>query len=156
MHDHAFLAVNGAAVSAGLVEMEVARGLLKKLLAEAVRVGMPDPALGLPGNLWSIPDEDMSDINQGYPLGYYQNGGRTHSQTRHFVMALYHAGLTTDADAMLERLCIGFAEASVFGANQSGVDWRYWDDRPCGYEGLLTDQVGLLEAIFARWGRKNK
>lgn len=156
LHDHAFLAVNGAAVSAGLVEKKVARGLLKKLLAEAARVGMPDPALGLPGNLWSIPDEDMSDIIQGYPLGYYQNGGRTHSQTRHFVMALYHAGLTKDADAMLERLCLGFAEASVFGANQSGVDWRYWDDRPCGYEGLLTDQFGLLEAIFARWGRKNK
>jgi len=30
------------------------------------------------------------------------------------------------------------------------------DDRPCGYEGRLTDQFGLLEAIFARWGRRGK
>ena len=154
LHDHAFLAVNGAAVCAGLVEPERAKALLQRLLAEAKRVGMPDAALGLPGNLRSIPDSDLADIMQGYPLGYYQNGGRTHAQTRHFVMALYHVGLEREADALLERLCVGFADALVFGGNQSGVDWRYWDDRPCGYEGLLTDQFGVLEAIFHRWGRR--
>ncbi|MCX6954431.1 MAG: hypothetical protein NTV51_19945, partial [Verrucomicrobia bacterium] len=154
LHDYAFLPVNGAAVVAGLVAPREARALLKRLLAEAKRVGMPDAALGLPGNLRHIPDADLADIIQGYPLGYYQNGGRTHAQTRHFVMALYQAGLTREADRLLERLCAGFAEARVFGGNQSGVDWRYWDDRPCGYEGLLTDQFGVLEAIFARWGRK--
>lgn len=153
LHDYAFLPVNGAAVTAGLVEREEARGLLRRLLAEAKRVGMPDAAFGLPGNLRHIPDADMADIIQGYPLGYYQNGGRTHAQTRHFVMALYHAGLKREADQLLRRLCVGFAEARVFGGNQSGVDWRYWDDRPCGYEGLLTDQFGVLEAIFWRWGK---
>ena len=71
-------------------------------------------------------------------------------------MGLYRAGLRREADQLLEQLCAGFAEARVFGGNQSGVDWRYWDDRPCGYEGLLTDQFGLLEAIFARWGRRGK
>jgi hypothetical protein len=155
LHDHAFLAVNGAAVTAGLVEPARARALLRRLLAEAKRVGMPDPALGLPGNLWAIPDEDLADIMQGYPLGYYQNGGRTHAQTRHFVMALYESGLTREADRLLNRLCVGLAEARVFGGNQSGVDWRYWDDRPCGYEGLLTDQFGVLEPIFWRWGRQS-
>jgi hypothetical protein len=153
LHDHAFLAVNGAAVCAGLVEPARAKALLQRLLAEAKRVGLPDAALGLPGNLRAIPDSDLADIMQGYPLGYYQNGGRTHAQTRHFVMALYRVGLTHEADALLERLCAGFADALVFGGNQSGVDWRYWDDRPCGYEGLLTDQFGVLEAIFHRWGQ---
>jgi hypothetical protein len=114
---------------------------------------MPDPALGMPGNLWHIPDKDLADITQGYPLGYYQNGGRTHAQARHFVMALYRCGLRREADQLLKRLCVGFAEARVFGGNQSGVDWRYWDDRPCGYEGLLTDQFGVLEAVYARWGK---
>jgi hypothetical protein len=156
LHDYAFLPVNGAAIAAGLLSPEEGRGILVRLLAEAKNTGMPDPALGLPGNLRPIPDEDLSDIMQGYPFGYYQNGGRTHSQTRHFVMALYHCGLQREADAMLERLCTGLAEARVFGGNQSGVDWRYWDDRPCGYEGLLTDQFGLLEAIFWRWGRREK
>ncbi|PTX94463.1 hypothetical protein [Opitutus sp. ER46] len=156
LHDYAFLPVNGAAVAAGLVEGEEAKAMLLRLLAEAKRVGMPDPALGLPGSLWPIPDYDLADIMQGYPLGYYQNGGRTHSQTRHLVMGLYRCGLQAEADWLLERLCVGFAEARVFGGNQSGVDWRYWDDRPCGYEGLLTDQFGVLEAIYARWGGRTK
>jgi hypothetical protein len=154
LHDYAFLPVNGAAVAAGLLSPADGRGIMRRLLAEIRKVRMPDPALGLPGNLWHIPDEDLSDIIQGYPLGYYQNGGRTHSQSRHFVMALYRCGFTKEADAMLKRLCVGLAEARVFGGNQSGVDWRYWDDRPCGYEGLLTDQFGILEAVFDRWGRK--
>lgn len=69
-------------------------------------------------------------------------------------MALYRCGLKREADRMLARLCHGLAGARVFGGNQSGVDWRHWDDRPCGYEGLLTDQFGVLEAIFHRWGRR--
>ncbi len=154
LHDYAFLPVNGAAISAGLLSPEEGREILLRLLAEAKKTGMPDPALGLPGNLRPIPDHDLADIIQGYPFGYYQNGGRTHSQTRHFVMALYRCGLRREADAMLERLCTGLAEARVFGGNQSGVDWRYWDDRPCGYEGLLTDQFGVLEAVYWRWGKR--
>ena len=154
LHDYAFLPVNGAAIAEGLLSRDESQSVLRRLLAEAKKVGLPDPALGLPGNLWHIPDHDLSDIIQGYPLGYYQNGGRTHAQTRHFVMALYHGGFRREADAMLKRLCVGFAEAKVFGGNQSGVDWRYWDDRPCGYEGLLTDQFGLIAAIHWRWGRR--
>jgi hypothetical protein len=69
-------------------------------------------------------------------------------------MALYHCGFMREGDALLKRLCAGFAEAKVFGGNQSGVDWRYWDDRPCGYEGLLTDQFGVLEPLLWRWGRR--
>lgn len=152
LHDHAFLCINGAIVALGLVEPAHGRAVLTRLLAEAARVGMPDPALGLPGNLWPIPDHDLADIMQGYPLGYYQNGGRTHAQSRHLVRGLYRAGLRREADTLLARLCAGFAEARVFGGNQSGVDWRHWDDRPCGYEGLLTDQFGLLEMVWERWG----
>ena len=154
LHDYAFLPVNGAAIAEGLLSPAEGRAILRRLLAEARKAGLPDAALGLPGNLWHIPDHDLSDIIQGYPLGYYQNGGRTHAQARHFVMALYHCGLQREADRLLKRLCAGFARAEVFGGNQSGVDWRYWDDRPCGYEGLLTDQFGVLEAVCWRWGRR--
>lgn len=153
LHDYAFLAVNGTAVREGLLAPREARAVMERLLAEARRVRMPDPALGLPMNLWPIPDEDRADILHGYPFGYYQNGGRTHSQTRHFVMALYAVGLKAEGDRMLERLCVGFAAASTFGGNRTGVDWRDWSDTPCGYEGLLTDQFGLLEAILWRWGK---
>lgn len=154
LHDYAFLPINGQAVREGLLSPREGRRVMQRLLDEMDRVGLPDPALGLPMNLWPIPDEDRADILQGYPFGYYQNGGRTHSQTRHFVMGLYHVGLRAEADQMLERLCVGFAEASTFGGNRTGVDWRDWSDTPCGYEGLLTDQFGLLEVILGRWGKK--
>jgi len=156
LHDYAFLPVNGTAVREGLLPPDAALSAMQGLLAESRRVRMPDPALGLPMNLWPIPDEDRADILQGYPFGYYQNGGRTHSQTRHFVMALYAVGLRSEADALLERLCVGFAEASTFGGNRTGVDWRTWQDTPCGYEGLLTDQFGLLEAIHWRWSKTSR
>jgi len=138
LHDHAFLAVNGAAVCAGLVEPDRAKALLQRLLAEAKRVGMPDAALGLPGNLRSIPDSDLADIMQGYPLGYYKTAAAPTRRPATSSWRSHHVGLTHEADVLLERLCAGFADALVFGGNQSGVDWRYWDDRPCGYEGLLT------------------
>jgi hypothetical protein len=152
LHDYAFLPVNGTAVREGLLEPDEAREVMQRMLKESDRVRMPDAALGLPMNLWPIPDEDRADILQGYPFGYYQNGGRTHSQTRHLVMALYAVGLEAEADALLERLCLGLAEAATFGGNRTGLDWRAWDDTPCGYEGLLTDQFGILEAIRWRWG----
>lgn len=153
LHDHAFLAANGCAINAGLVPDDQARDICARLLNEAKKVGMPDAVYGLPGNLWCIPDEDLADIMQGFAFGYYQNGGRNHSHARHFTMALYRTGFETEADELLSRMCVGFAEALTFGGNKSGVDWRYWDDRPCGYEGLLTDQFGMLETIFYRWGK---
>ena len=90
---------------------------------------------------------------QGFSFGYYQNGGRNHSHARHFTMALYRTGFVTEADHLLGRMCVGYAGALVYGGNKSGIDWRYWDDRPCGYEGLLTDQFGMIEVILHRYGR---
>jgi len=153
LHDYAFLMVNGCAINAGLVPHEQARDICERLLAEARKVGMPDAVYGLPGNLWGIPDEDLADIMQGFSFGYYQNGGRNHSQARHFTSALYRTGFTAEADELLRRMCVGYAEARTFGGNKSGLDWRYWDDRQCGYEGLLTDQFGVLEVILQRYGR---
>lgn len=153
LHDYAFLMVNGCAIYADLVPDDLARDICSRLLAEAKAVGMPDAVYGLPGNLHCIPDDDLADIMQGFAFGYYQNGGRTHAQARHFTMALYKTGFTAEADQLLNRMCIGYAEARTFGGNKSGIDWRDWDDRPSGYEGLLTDQFGMLEVILHRYGK---
>lgn len=152
LHDYAFLAANGSAVAAGLIKQDTALEIMKALLAEAKAVNMPSARLGLPGNLRPIADSDLSDIIQGYPFGYYQNGGRTHAQARHFLRGLYAVGLTKEADELLAELSQGLAEAVVFGGCKSGIDWRYWDDRPCGYEGLLTDQFGVIGLILERYG----
>jgi hypothetical protein len=151
LHDHAFLLVNGAAAGAGLFDDDTARSALEALWTEAQRQGLPDPAQGLPVCLWPIPDADRAGIMQGYPFGYYQNGGCTHAQSRHVLRGLYRVGMTDEADWALERLCAGLAEGRVYGGSKSGVDWRYWDGRPCGYEGLLTEQFGVVGAALGRY-----
>lgn len=152
LHDHALLTPSGVAVCAGLLDPEDAREIIQRLWDESRRVGMPDAYYGLPVSLWPIPDSDRADILQGYPFGFYQNGARTHSQSRHFVAAMYQVGMTAEADGLLDRLCAGLADGAAFGGCRSGKDWRYWDDRPCGYEGLLTDQFGILAVAMNRWG----
>jgi hypothetical protein len=152
LHDYAFLAVNGAAVCSGVVEGERALGIIRGLWDEALRVGMPDPRLGLPGNLWPISDDDMITLMQGKPMGYYLNGGLTHSQSCRFVGALYKVGMIAEGDALLKALCETLADCTAFGGCNSGIDWRYWDGGPCGYEGILTDQFGILAVAIDRYG----
>ena len=152
LHDHAFLFVTGAAVTAGdLIDPDLARTMTARLLDELQRRNFPDLSLGLPGNLWDIPDADRADILQGYPYGFYQHGGFTHAQTRHFLGALYRTGFDADADALLAQLCDGLAAGRVTGGMGSGVDWHYPDGRACGYEGLLTDQFGVITLALERF-----
>jgi hypothetical protein len=151
LHDYAFLAVNGAAYTSGVLDDDQGREMIRRLYEECVRIGLPDSRLGLPGNLWPIPDEDLVEIMHGQSMGYYINGGLTHSQSRHFVGALYKAGLREEADTYLLGLCESLADGTAFGGCNSGVDWRYWDGWPCGYEGLLTDQFGILAVAMDRY-----
>jgi hypothetical protein len=153
LHDYGFLAVNGAAVCVGLLNDRGARQIVEKLWSEAKRVNIPDARFGLPISLWPIPDKDLADIMQGYPHGFYGNGACTHSQTRHFVDALYLVGMKEEADHVLERLCSSLADGLVYGGSKSGLDARYWDGWPCGYEGLLTDQFGILASVFRRYAK---
>jgi len=151
LHDFAFLAVNGAAVCSRVVDGEHSITIIRNLWNEAQRVHLPDPRLGLPGNLWPIPDTDMVELMHGKPMGHYINGGLTHSQSRHFVRALYEVGMTKEGDELLEALCETLADGTAFGGCGSGVDWHYWDGGPCGYEGLLTDQFGILAVALDRY-----
>lgn len=154
LHDHGFLAVNGAAVCSGIIPEDIAKEIIRRLWDEAQRIGLPDARLGLPGNLWRIPDEDLVEIMHGQPMGYYQNGGVTHSQSRHFVSALYQVGMSLEADSLLVPLCESLGDGTAFGGCNTGVDWRFWDGWPCGYEGLLTDQFGILAVAMDRFGRR--
>jgi hypothetical protein len=154
LHDFAFLSVNGAAVCAGVVDGDRGRLIVENLWTEARRIGLPDPRLGLPGNLWPVTDSDMIPLMHGKPMGYYINGGLTHSQSRHFVGALYRVGMTQEADVLLQALCETLAEGTAFGGCNTGVDWRFWDGAPCGYEGVLTDQFGILAVAVDRYCRE--
>ena len=151
LHDHAFIAVNGAAVACGLIDDAPAKDIMKRLWAEAQRVGMPDPALGMPASLWPIPDDDFAEIMHGFPFGYYGNGGLSTAQSKHVVNALYRVGMVEEAEYVLRCICGAFADAQVFGGAKSGLDARSWDGWPCGYEGLLTDQFGILATAMEKY-----
>ncbi len=154
LHDHAFVTVNGAAVVSGVLEPTIARDVVQRLWAEMRRVGFDDFRLGLPWNLHHIPDEDLGTWNTARPLGFYVNGGVGHSQSRHFVGALYAVGMRDEADRVLEALCASLGDGTAFGGCASGVDLRTWDGTPCGYEGLLCDQLGILAVAVDRWGAR--
>jgi len=121
------------------------------LWEEMQKVGYIHFHLGLPGNLWDISNDDMSlyQFDKGYE--FYQNGAATHSQTRHFVNALYKVGLIAEGDLILAGLCSSIADGSAYSGVGSGLDWRKWDGTPTGYEGYLCDQLGMLSTIFDRF-----
>jgi hypothetical protein len=152
LHDYGFLAINGAAVAGGLIEQVRARAIMSRIWAEARRVGMPDPVLGIPLCLHPIPDADLPEISHGFPFGYYQNGGLSTAQARHLYNGLVRVGMKTEADFVLRRIAKGLGEARLFGGAKSGVDARAWDGWPCGYEGLLTDQFGILACAIDAYG----
>ncbi len=149
LHDHAFLFVNGAAVSGDLVEPATARKIIQRLWNELQRLGPMDFRLGLPGNLRILPRDD-----QAVPMtdGVYMNRALTHSQARHFIGALYKVGMTREADGLLRDLLETLGSGTAFGGCGSGLDWRRRDGAPCGYEGLLTDQFGILALAIQRYG----
>ena len=153
LHDYAFLFVNGAAVQYGLVEDALAAEIMGKLWQELAKSAFKDYTLGLPSNLWQIPDADMAQAMHGAPMGVYENGGATHSQARHFISGLFTVGMQAEGDLLLEQLSRSLVNGTGFGGVGSGIDWRMWDGTPCGYEGLLCDQFGILVPAMQRWAK---
>lgn len=151
LHDHAFITVNGVAVASEVVDVSPGLTIMQRLWQEAQRVGLPDPQWGLPANLWPVPDDDLAEIQHGFAFGYYANGGLTTAQTRHVAAALFRVGMTDEGEFLLRRICKSLGEATVFGGSKSGIDGRTWDGWPCGYEGILTDQFGILAVAMDRY-----
>lgn len=152
LHDHAYLAINAIVVNSGVLTRDRERTIIEALWTEYQSVGAPDPHWGLPNNLWPIPDADLTEPMQGFPHGFYLNGALSHSQSRHFVDALYRVGMGAEAESLLTALCTTLGDGTAFGGSQTGVDWRYWDGAPCGYEGQLTEQFGIMAVAIDRFG----
>jgi hypothetical protein len=153
LHDYAFLYVAGAAVDGGLVEGKPARAIITRLW-KALRKQRLDCRMGLPGNLKPVPYADMTTLLQR--PGVFENGALTHSQARHFVGAMYKVGLVREADELLEQLCSSLADGHAFGGQGSGVDWRRRDGAYSGYEGILTDQFGILAVALDRYAEPGR
>ncbi len=152
LHDHGFLAVNGLAASLGLIEGETARRAIRGLYDALLDAGFDGFDMGLPGNVYDIPNADMAAPQFALPFGGYQNAGVTLSQSCHFLRGLYAVGMTAEADSILTQMAQGLTARLNTGGSMSGVDWKTWDGISSGYEGLLCDQMGVIAVMLERWG----
>lgn len=154
LHDYGFLAVNGLAVSWGLLEGGEARTAMEKLYHALLASGFDSFDLGLPGNVMEIDGGDLALAQRDLPFGGYQNAGITLSQSRHFINGLYAVGMEKQADAILYEISKGLLFNQVVSGTTSGMDWRAWDGTPSGYEGILCDQFGVFEPLLKRYKRR--
>jgi hypothetical protein len=158
LHDAGYVWVNGAVVEAGLLPPDLARRAISGLWNELRAQGFSDFRLGLPLNALSIPRGDMIKRFEGMPHGFLMphgfnmNGAAALPGSRHFLAALWRVGMHAEADLVLRAAMSAIADGSAFGGCTSGVDLRTWDGTPCGYEGILTDQFGVVQVALQRYG----
>ncbi len=152
LHDHAFLAVNGLAVHYGLVPEQYRKSVISDLWDALNDAGFDSFDIGLPGNVYPIPQEDLAWPQTVYPFGGYQNGGVTLSQSCHFIRGMLATGMKEQAYFVLRQMAKGLCSGISIGGVGSGVDWQTWDGVPSGYEGFLCDQMGVIALMLEIWG----
>jgi len=162
LHDYYFTFVNSTAIVYGLVPPDKANKIMDRMLAKMKEVGYTHFEYGLPGNLIPIrrgdylepradwgggPKEDGTDGFQKY-----ENGGATACFAYFTLQALYQLGRHKEADAILFPMLKSFEEGGFQGTAPNGksYDWKSWDGKPYGYEGLLVDGCLTLLAVLSR------
>jgi hypothetical protein len=159
LHDAGFPVVSGTAVCAGLLPADRAREAIEGLWTTLRDAGFDDLRLGLPISVLTIPRGDMIERYAGMlhgfamPHGFYMNGSASLTIMRPFVAALRQVGMTSVADELIEAAMGTIADGSGFGGCMSGDDLHTWDGTPCGYEGILTYQFGIVAAALERYRR---
>ncbi len=163
LHDYWFTFVQGAAITYGLVNTNLANSIMDRLLQKMQEVGYTNFSIGLPGNLVPIRKGDYIFQNHpparyGEPLlddgsdgfQFYENGGATGCFTWFTVKALYRLGRVDDARKIFLPMLAGYAAGSFqgFAADGKSHDWRDWKGGGHGYEGLLVDNYLALLSVF--------
>jgi len=162
LHDYYFTFVNSTAITYGLIPRQKANKIMDRMLAKMKEVGYTHFEYGLPGNLIPVrrgdylepradwgggPKEDGTDGFQKY-----ENGGATACFAYFTLQALYQLGRHKEADAILFPMLKSFEEGGFQGTASNGksYDWKSWDGKPYGYEGLLVDGYLTLLAVLSR------
>ena len=154
LHDYGFLALNGLAVYAGIIEGEAAKKSMKNLWNALMEKSFDGFDMGLPGNIYPIDYDDLAKIQQNFPFGGYEDGGVTLSQAKHFINGLSKVGMKEERDLLLTNICEGLMSGNIIGSVSSGIDWKTWDGIASGYEGFLTEQLGIFYPLIKRFGKK--
>ena len=162
LHDYYFTFVNSTAITYGLVPRDKANKIMDSMLAKMKDVGYTHFEYGLPGNLIPIRQDDYLEARQEWGGGVkadgsdgfqiYENGGATACYAYFTIQALYQLGRPKEADAILFPMLKAFEDGGFQGSAPNGrsYDWKSWDGKPYGYEGLLVDGYMTLLAVLSR------
>lgn len=153
LHDYAFTFINYMAVCYGLIEGDDAIGIIQNLEGIMDKAGLNYYHYGLPANLISVRSEDApagNDYKRSDGLdsfGIYVNGCLLTSWMNHYIRSLSMYGFNEKADLVCSQLEESFASDRLTGGLFAGTEFRTWEGRPCGYEGVLVGQFAVLGAI---------
>jgi hypothetical protein len=162
LHDYYFTFVNGVAITYGLIPRDKANKLMDRMLAKMKEVGYTHFEYGLPGNLIPIRQADYLEARQDWGGGtkadgsdgfqVYENGGATACYAYFTIQALYQLGRHKEGDAILFPMLRSFEDGGFQGSAPNGrsYDWKSWEGKPYGYEGLLVDGYLTLLAVLSR------
>ena len=162
LHDYYFAFVNGVAITYGLIPRDKANKIMDRMLAKMKEVGYTHFEYGLPGNLIPIRQDDYLEARQEWGGGtkadgsdgfqVYENGGATACYAYFTIEALYQLGRHKEADAILFPMLRSFEDGGFQGSAPNGrsYDWKSWEGKPYGYEGLLVDGYLTLLSVLSR------
>ena len=156
VHDYMFTFISAMAINEGLVEPDVARQVLQRLLDKLDENGYGEYKWGVPGPAIPVDYDDRSDWGPMADWGRYENGGFCGQTAYHFIQALYAAGMREQADRILFSMIDTFEHYPTHSGLNPGFcqswDWRTRDGLPCGYNYLADNYVFLLAAITGHYG----
>jgi hypothetical protein len=162
LHDYYFTFVNGVAITYGLIPRDKANKIMDRMLAKMKEVGYTHFEYGLPGNLIPIRQDDYLEARQEWGGGtkadgsdgfqVYENGGATACYAYFTIQALYQLGRHKEGDAILFPMLRSFEDGGFQGSAPNGrsYDWKSWEGKPYGYEGLLVDGYLTLLSVLSR------
>jgi Glycogen debranching enzyme len=155
MHDYMFTFINGMAINQGLVEKELAKSILEKLLDNMKKEGY-DFIYGVPGPTIPVDPKDRGDWEEMTRWGRYENGGLCGQTAYHFIQALYNTGMREQADHILFSMLATFerelTHSGLFPGYGQSVDWRTKGGAPCGYNYLADNYYFLLATVTGHYG----
>ncbi|MCE9615999.1 MAG: hypothetical protein K8T26_17145 [Lentisphaerae bacterium] len=156
LHDAAYVWVNGFACAFGVLEPRFARRALARLEALRIKMGLTDCPLGVPINLWPIPEADQPrNVSEGATaaqLELFCNGSVWPGSMHYYLRALSSHGFKANARKLSRDLEEGFLTDVMSPGMSEGAEFFSWDGMACGYEGTFVMNFSVMAALAIQRG----
>jgi len=151
LHDAAYVWVNGFVCAFGVLEPRIAKRALTRLEALRMKMGLRDCPLGVPINLWPIPEADQpAHVSAGATsaqLEIFCNGSIWPGSMEYYIRALSVHGLKANARKLARDLEEGYLSDVMSPGMSEGAEFFSWEGMACGYEGTFVLNFGTLYAL---------